>query len=130
MIIRTKNEEDVMIDWKTMLSPNDPVWRFVAEPFSVTVGRENNIRKLLKKRGVDEMTILRAVMAYNYFRGDERIRKQLAKLEGRTVEEMTKLYDAILMFCCRYKEFAELIVVDKKKAAEVNRMAVASVGSS
>ncbi len=119
-----------MIDWKAILAPGDPAWRFIPEPFSVSAERENNIKKLLKKRGVDEMTILRALMAYNYLGGDDRVRKHLAKMEGRTVEEMTKFFEAILLFCCRYKEFAELIIYDKKKAAEVNRMALASVESS
>ncbi len=119
-----------MIDWKVLLSPRDPTWRFIAEPFSISQGREDNMKRLLKKRGVDDITILGALMAYNYLRGDERIRKLLAKREGRTLEEMTKLYGDILLFCCRYKEFAELIIEDKKAAAEVNRIALASAGSS
>ena len=86
---------------------------------------EYRIRKLLKKKGLDDLTISSAVMGYGYFDLDERGKRKISKMVGRTIDEDTELYNNVLLFCCQYKDFAELIIQNKKQAAEVHRIASA-----
>ncbi len=64
-------------------------------------------------------------MGYGYFDLDKRGKEQISKMSGRTIEEDTELYNNVLLFCCQYKDFAELIIQDKKQATEVHRIASA-----
>jgi hypothetical protein len=115
-----------MLDWKGLLFPSyGRMSKFYPDHSLMVQQMRDRIRKFLKKKGLDDLTIEFATMGYGYFDLDKRGKRQISKMAGRTIEEDTELYNNVLLFCCQYKDFAELIIQDKKQAAEVHRMASA-----
>lgn len=115
-----------MIDWRELLFPSyGRMSNFYPDHNIMVQQMRDRIRKLLKKKGLDDLTLEFAVMGYGYFDLDKRVKGKISKMAGRTIEEDTEFYNNVLLFCCQYKDFAELIIQDKKQATEVHRIASA-----